>query len=310
MKKININLLKEFSEEQSIEIVSQSFDIFNDIINCSIENLSLKNSLIQADRVKPFIVGAFQNACNTPVSEFNILVPIFSPQIEANSTFLILNKFEMFKNKAKFLWENRKKKRKKNKKKESAKSLKDMVEKPYNLSDFKEDLTDEIAKQVTSLTVLNNRSDSIQIISNVEFGINYNVFVALSSDGKYKFWNGPKNDFDIIDIDNSMKIIKDLQEECGANVVKFGRILNNLYHQIYKKEPGLLVIENILASCPKKLYVAKDVESLVIQIFNYFFNFNSTFKKDNNYLCQIENIKIELNEQSNNFIKMIKKHVL
>ena len=314
MKKIDGATIEEFSKEQDLTFISDAYNQIFELIRSATESVASRNLVIvPLNSIKIEPINSFSNSSNTTSSELDILITIESPQLELNSQTLILSKWKKFSSDISNAWKNRKKSKKRRKKKKRALQtpVEDYAEElPYNIVRFKNDLFEEIVARLSSLSIITNTASKIKVVANQELGVSFNVYTAIKSSNKLKFWNKPKNDFNVYNLDLLNEKITQKTGEIGGNFLKIFRIFNNFYYHIYKKQPQLCFIENIMLALPNTLFNARSANDCFCQIINYINNTKTLYlfksSKIDEYVLNKE-IRVQFISQTTGFIKSIVK---
>ena len=189
---------------------------------------------------------------------------------------MIKSRFELLKQRFVDAWNNNKSKRKKKKKlrkqkkKQELNLLKNRAEKPYDLSDFKDDLADEIVKLLPSTCIIYNNINDIRVVAQRELGANFNIKIAIKSDDATKLYDYNHNTFIKYDFDYVSQNIKKQIELHGNNFIKLFRILNSLYYSLYRKQPPIFLVESLLLKMAQtEIFSGKNETKLYLTFINY-----------------------------------------
>lgn len=314
MKKLDQATISEFANEQDISQLTSSYNQIYEIIESAIETVASKNKLlIPLDKVELYPINSFANSSNTTVSELDFLLTIESPQLELNSQSLILSKWQKFKKDFSMAWRNRNTKRNKKKKRKLQKhnigeNYYENV--PYNIMRVKSDIFEEIVNNVSNLTIVANKQNYLRIVANQEFGLTFNLYIAIKSDNLIKFWIPQRNEFNILNLKELGEFVSKKTSIIGANYLASFRIFNNLYYYIYKTQPPMLLIEYILSCIPDTLFKNNNQFDSFCQVINYLINNKGVLIDNNEFLetyAKTDYYKNTLKTQTIQFIKNLSK---
>ena len=262
-------MIESLNESSKEEFAKGINDIVFALVENAIEEISQKSPFVKVEKcalipVNEVYLGAF---CQQ--SEFTYFLGIDNPQIATNS--------RKMKNWWKYVWTEfkaswrigRRKKYKKNKKEDEVKEI--SFDK-YQLSDFKHDLVNKIAKQITESSIVYEFRNSLSIIGNEDFGtgVKINIYVCAYDEktNTFKILKNARNKFVAFNFGNRYANLDKKREWCGDMFVNMAKLLNIIYSKRYRKVPNQIIVESLLYNCPNSLYV-NDLYQTFVNVTNY-----------------------------------------
>lgn len=281
---IDREMILDLAQGVDTQVADNAFYVLKEIFKKISEELSATNLLIKDGSVS--IVKSFDFASDTatPTSNLDIFVAVKSAQIELNSIEnltgfknalkrKILDAYERVRSKKKSVIRKRKREEKQKKKKGITET--DLIEsklKPYSILSFKDDCFDKIIENVSPMTIVYNKKDRIQMLSNEELGININLYPVLLSRDQYKVWNHSKSKFETYNIKKPTSKIKEKNDDIpDDNVLKLIRIYKSLYYNIYNSD-NYRFIESMVVNLPDKVFNDNDIYEIFLKSINYILN--------------------------------------
>lgn len=320
-KIVDKGMIEDFAKAISNEKARKVFYALSDYIDdCSMEIEEI-NPIVLSQNVDFFEAGDLLTNTLLSISELDFYLSVKSAQLELNSIGTMQNKFRIFLNKLKAAWKGRKKKTIRQQKKQAKKTmkanavltekqLKEKKEKPYDLSDLKNDVFESLAEKLTNLTVLYNNPNKIRILAKDEFGYRINIYPVIKHDGYFRIWDSQKNKFIDIKPFEAKKLLaqktneidrinrNSLSEITDSDLLfKVIRIFKNLYYN-FKQAYNYSFIESLVYSCPNILFKIEEKKDYVygafLKVLNYLNNTNLTqirsIYNDEKTIYQQENI--------------------
>ena len=334
-KIIDKGMIEDFAKPISTEKARKVFYVLSDYIDDCAMEIEESNQIVNSQNVNFFEAGDLLGNSLLSVSELDFYLSIKSAQIELNSIGTMENKFKNFLKKFKNAWKGRKKKTLRQQKKQARKirkanavltekQLQEKKEKPYDLSDFKNDVFEGLAEKLTNLSVLYNSPNKIRILAKDEFGFRINIYPVLKHEDFFRIWSETKNKFVEIKPFEAKKILEEKVKEIAninnsskindADILfKIIRIFKSLFYNI-KQSYNYSFVDSLVCSCPNSLFKIEENDNYVYNVFlkvlNYLNNTNlsqiRSIYNNEKTIYQQENTTYYL---INSFLKDLKDYV-
>lgn len=266
---LNKELIESLNESSKEEFASNINEIVYSLVGTAVEEISQKSPFVRVEKCSLIPVNEVYLGAFCQQSEFTYFLGIDNPQIATNS--------RKMRNWWKYIWTEfkaswrigRKKKYKKNKK---GVEEKEITFDKYQLKDFKHDLVNKIAKQVTESSIVYEYRNSLSIIGNEDFGtgVKINIYVCAYDEktNTYKILKNSRNKFVPFNFGQRYQNLDKKCEECGNMFVKMAKLLNILYAKKYKKSPNQIIVESLLYNCPNSLF-GDDLFQTFVNVANF-----------------------------------------
>lgn len=294
-KIIDKGMIEDFARPVSTDRARKVFYVLSDYVDDCAMEIEEVNQIVNAQNVNFYEAGDLLSDSLISVSELDFYLSIKSAQLELNSIGTMQNKFKIFLNKFKNAWKGRKKKTIRKQKKEAKKLLKSKAiltekqlvekkEKPYDLADFKNDIFEGLAENLTNLSVLYNNSNKIRILAKDEFGYRINIYPVIKHDDFFRIWSATKNKFVEIRPFEAKKALQEKAQEIskinnenngGEVLFDMIRVFKNLFYN-FKQSYDYQFVESLIYSCPNSLFAnyANKTFDVFLKVLNYLNNTN------------------------------------
>ena len=109
------------------------------------------------------------------------------------------------------------------------------------------------------------------VVGKEDFGTNVkiNIYITMydEKNGVFKMYNGRKNRYYDVDLNERFKNLANKMESC-ENFVNMIKIYNSIYSRAYSKVPNQILIESLVYKCPAVLF-EHDVYQTFLNVSNY-----------------------------------------
>lgn len=267
---LNKDLIEGLKDSTNMGFVdSLNFTTFS-LVDQALKDLSLKSSFIQPEKAYFMPVNEIYLRAMTSQSQFTYFLGISNTEIELNS----LDKKHYFKNFWKRVvraWKSTRKKKKKKKKSYEVQPVVNVIKEKYTVDDLKTDFIYYLSKLISPSSIIYEYEDHISIIGKEDFGSNVkiNIFITMydEKNGIFKMYNGRKNKFYDVDLNERFKNLNNKIATC-ENFVNVIKIYNSLYSRVYSTVPNQILIESLVFNCPDILF-EHDVYQTFLNVSNY-----------------------------------------
>lgn len=281
------SFIETFAKQIDPQYVENAYEYTCNILYDAIDKVCAKRPIVTNYSTQ--IVNECYTYAETQKSTLDIFVKIESPQLELCAYELNKSYFKKWFNNVKIAWQSTRKPKKRNKKKnKTTDNQSDIVvnKGKYTLQDFKIEVMNEMAKQLTNLTNLYNTNRGITILAQEEIGMDIRLFFVFDNGENYKIFNQKTFGFTTIDFGERYQNITKKDETTQGNYITALRIFNGLYLNIMNQPLNQILIESLLNNCADELFVGSSYE-MFIKLFNFL------YISDMQKFCSItdENIK-------------------
>lgn len=143
----------------------------------------------------------------------------------------------------------------------------------YRISDFKHDLMNRIANNISDTSVVYEYPFNLMIIGNDDFGLGVKVLIYVCYfEGKtntFKLYNAPKNKFIDVNFGKRFENLNAKIKMCGQSFVDIVKLFNTVFSKKYNRIPNQVLVESMIYSCPDTLFDDKDIYKTFVNIANY-----------------------------------------
>lgn len=263
------DLIEGLRDSTNLEFVNNlNFTVFS-LVDQALKDLSNKSSFIQPEKAYFMPVNEIYTGATTSQSAYAYFLGIANTEIELNST----DKKHLFKNFWKRIvraWKMSKKKKKKKKKIEE-RSLTVVTKEKYTIDDLKNDFVFYLSNLISTSSIIYEYEDHIMVVGKEDFGTNVkiNIYITMydEKNGVFKMYNGRKNRYYDVDLNERFKNLANKVESC-ENFVNMIKIYNSIYSRAYSKVPNQILIESLVYNCPAVLF-EHDVYQTFLNVSNY-----------------------------------------
>lgn len=263
------DLIEGLRDSTNLEFVNNlNFTVFS-LVDQALKDLSNKSSFIQPEKAYFMPVNEIYTGATTSQSAYAYFLGIANTEIELNST----DKKHFFKNFWKRIvraWKMSKKKKKKKKKIEE-RSLTVVTKEKYTIDDLKNDFVFYLSNLISTSSIIYEYEDHIMVVGKEDFGTNVkiNIYITMydEKNGVFKMYNGRKNRYYDVDLNERFKNLANKMESC-ENFVNMIKIYNSIYSRAYSKVPNQILIESLVYNCPAVLF-EHDVYQTFLNVSNY-----------------------------------------
>ena len=263
------DLIEGLRDSTNLEFVNNlNFTVFS-LVDQALKALSNKSSFIQPEKAYFMPVNEIYTGATTSQSAYAYFLGIANTEIELNST----DKKHLFKNFWKRIvraWKMSKKKKKKKKKIEE-RSLTVVTKEKYTIDDLKNDFVFYLSNLISTSSIIYEYEDNIMVVGKEDFGTNVkiNIYITMydEKNGVFKMYNGRKNRYYDVDLNERFKNLANKMESC-ENFVNMIKIYNSIYSRAYSKVPNQILIESLVYNCPAVLF-EHDVYQTFLNVSNY-----------------------------------------
>lgn len=263
------DLIEGLRDSTNLEFVNNlNFTVFS-LVDQALKDLSNKSSFIQPEKAYFMPVNEIYTGATTSQSAYAYFLGIANTEIELNST----DKKHLFKNFWKRIvraWKMSKKKKKKKKKIEE-RSLTVVTKEKYTIDDLKNDFVFYLSNLISTSSIIYEYEDHIMVVGKEDFGTNVkiNIYITMydEKNGVFKMYNGRKNRYYDVDLNERFKNLANKMESC-ENFVNMIKIYNSIYSRAYSKVPNQILIESLVYNCPAVLF-EHDVYQTFLNVSNY-----------------------------------------
>lgn len=263
------DLIEGLRDSTNLEFVNNlNFTVFS-LVDQALKDLSNKSSFIQPEKACFMPVNEIYTGATTSQSAYAYFLGIANTEIELNST----DKKHLFKNFWKRIvraWKMSKKKKKKKKKIEE-RSLTVVTKEKYTIDDLKNDFVFYLSNLISTSSIIYEYEDHIMVVGKEDFGTNVkiNIYITMydEKNGVFKMYNGRKNRYYDVDLNERFKNLANKMESC-ENFVNMIKIYNSIYSRAYSKVPNQILIESLVYNCPAVLF-EHDVYQTFLNVSNY-----------------------------------------
>ena len=263
------DLIEGLRDSTNLEFVNNlNFTVFS-LVDQALKDLSNKSSFIQPEKAYFMPVNEIYTGATTSQSAYAYFLGIANTEIELNST----DKKHFFKNFWKRIvraWKMSKKKKKKKKKIEEH-SLTVVTKEKYTIDDLKNDFVFYLSNLISTSSIIYEYEDHIMVVGKEDFGTNVkiNIYITMydEKNGVFKMYNGRKNRYYDVDLNERFKNLANKMESC-ENFVNMIKIYNSIYSRAYSKVPNQILIESLVYNCPAVLF-EHDVYQTFLNVSNY-----------------------------------------
>ena len=263
------DLIEGLRDSTNLEFVNNlNFTVFS-LVDQALKALSNKSSFIQPEKAYFMPVNEIYTGATTSQSAYAYFLGIANTEIELNST----DKKHLFKNFWKRIvraWKMSKKKKKKKKKIEE-RSLTVVTKEKYTIDDLKNDFVFYLSNLISTSSIIYEYEDHIMVVGKEDFGTNVkiNIYITMydEKNGVFKMYNGRKNRYYDVDLNERFKNLANKMESC-ENFVNMIKIYNSIYSRAYSKVPNQILIESLVYNCPAVLF-EHDVYQTFLNVSNY-----------------------------------------
>ena len=263
------DLIEGLRDSTNLEFVNNlNFTVFS-LVDQALKALSNKSSFIQPEKAYFMPVNEIYTGATTSQSAYAYFLGIANTEIELNST----DKKHFFKNFWKRIvraWKMSKKKKKKKKKIEE-RSLTVVTKEKYTIDDLRNDFVYYLSNLISTSSIIYEYEDHIMVVGKEDFGTNVkiNIYITMydEKNGVFKMYNGRKNRYYDVDLNERFKNLANKMESC-ENFVNMIKIYNSIYSRAYSKVPNQILIESLVYNCPAVLF-EHDVYQTFLNVSNY-----------------------------------------
>ena len=263
------DLIEGLRDSTNLEFVNNlNFTVFS-LVDQALRDLSNKSSFIQPEKAYFMPVNEIYTGATTSQSAYAYFLGIANTEIELNST----DKKHLFKNFWKRIvraWKMSKKKKKKKKKIEE-RSLTVVTKEKYTIDDLRNDFVYYLSNLISTSSIIYEYEDHIMVVGKEDFGTNVkiNIYITMydEKNGVFKMYNGRKNRYYDVDLNERFKNLANKMESC-ENFVNMIKIYNSIYSRAYSKVPNQILIESLVYNCPAVLF-EHDVYQTFLNVSNY-----------------------------------------
>ena len=263
------DLIEGLRDSTNLEFVNNlNFTVFS-LVDQALKDLSNKSSFIQPEKAYFMPVNEIYTGATTSQSAYAYFLGIANTEIELNST----DKKHLFKNFWKRIvraWKMSKKKKKKKKKIEE-RTLSVVTKEKYTIDDLKNDFVFYLSNLISTSSIIYEYEDHIMVVGKEDFGTNVkiNIYITMydEKNGVFKMYNGRKNRYYDVDLNERFKNLANKMESC-ENFVNMIKIYNSIYSRAYSKVPNQILIESLVYNCPAVLF-EHDVYQTFLNVSNY-----------------------------------------
>lgn len=266
---LNKDLIEGLRDSTNLEFVNNlNFTVFS-LVDQALKDLSNKSSFIQPEKAYFMPVNEIYTGATTSQSAYTYFLGIANTEIELNST----DKKHFFKNFWKRIvraWKMSKKKKKKRKKIEE-RTLTVVTKEKYTIDDLRNDFVYYLSNLISTSSIIYEYEDHIMVVGKEDFGTNVkiNIYITMydEKNGVFKMYNGRKNRYYDVDLNERFKNLANKVENC-ENFVNMIKIYNSIYSRAYSKVPNQILIESLVYNCPTILF-ERDVYQTFLNVSNY-----------------------------------------
>ena len=263
------DLIEGLRDSTNLEFVNNlNFTVFS-LVDQALKDLSNKSSFIQPEKAYFMPVNEIYTGATTSQSAYAYFLGIANTEIELNST----DKKHFFKNFWKRIvraWKMSKKKKKKRKKIEE-RTLSVVTKEKYTIDDLRNDFVYYLSNLISTSSIIYEYEDHIMVVGKEDFGTNVkiNIYITMydEKNGVFKMYNGRKNRYYDVDLNERFKNLANKMESC-ENFVNMIKIYNSIYSRAYSKVPNQILIESLVYNCPAVLF-EHDVYQTFLNVSNY-----------------------------------------
>lgn len=263
------DLIEGLRDSTNLEFVNNlNFTVFS-LVDQALKDLSNKSSFIQPEKAYFMPVNEIYTGATTSQSAYAYFLGIANTEIELNST----DKKHFFKNFWKRIvraWKMSKKKKKKKKKIEE-RTLTVVTKEKYTIDDLRNDFVYYLSNLISTSSIIYEYEDHIMVVGKEDFGTNVkiNIYITMydEKNGVFKMYNGRKNRYYDVDLNERFKNLANKMESC-ENFVNMIKIYNSIYSRAYSKVPNQILIESLVYNCPAVLF-EHDVYQTFLNVSNY-----------------------------------------
>ena len=263
------DLIEGLRDSTNLEFVNNlNFTVFS-LVDQALKALSNKSSFIQPEKAYFMPVNEIYTGATTSQSAYAYFLGIANTEIELNST----DKKHFFKNFWKRIvraWKMSKKKKKKRKKIEE-RTLTVVTKEKYTIDDLRNDFVYYLSNLISTSSIIYEYEDHIMVVGKEDFGTNVkiNIYITMydEKNGVFKMYNGRKNRYYDVDLNERFKNLANKMESC-ENFVNMIKIYNSIYSRAYSKVPNQILIESLVYNCPAVLF-EHDVYQTFLNVSNY-----------------------------------------
>lgn len=266
---LNKDLIEGLRDSTNLEFVNNlNYTVFS-LVDQALKDLSNKSSFIQPEKAYFMPVNEIYTGATTSQSAYTYFLGIANTEIELNST----DKKHFFKNFWKRIvraWKMSKKKKKKRKKIEE-RTLTVVTKEKYTIDDLRNDFVYYLSNLISTSSIIYEYEDHIMVVGKEDFGTNVkiNIYITMydEKNGVFKMYNGRKNRYYDVDLNERFKNLANKVESC-ENFVNMIKIYNSIYSRAYSKVPNQILIESLVYNCPTILF-ERDVYQTFLNVSNY-----------------------------------------
>lgn len=266
---LNKDLIEGLRDSTNLEFVNNlNYTVFS-LVDQALKALSNKSSFIQPEKAYFMPVNEIYTGATTSQSAYAYFLGIANTEIELNST----DKKHLFKNFWKRIvraWKMSKKKKKKKKKIEE-RSLTVVTKEKYTIDDLRNDFVYYLSNLISTSSIIYEYEDHIMVVGKEDFGTNVKISIYITmydeKNGVFKMYNGRKNRYYDVDLNERFKNLANKMESC-ENFVNMIKIYNSIYSRAYSKVPNQILIESLVYNCPAVLF-EHDVYQTFLNVSNY-----------------------------------------
>lgn len=263
------DLIEGLRDSTNLEFVNNlNFTVFS-LVDQALKDLSNKSSFIQPEKAYFMPVNEIYTGATTSQSAYAYFLGIANTEIELNST----DKKHFFKNFWKRIvraWKMSKKKKKKKKKIEE-RTLTVVTKEKYTIDDLRNDFVYYLSNLISTSSIIYEYEDHIMVVGKEDFGtsVKINIYITMydEKNGVFKMYNGRKNRYYDVDLNERFKNLANKMESC-ENFVNMIKIYNSIYSRAYSKVPNQILIESLVYNCPAVLF-EHDVYQTFLNVSNY-----------------------------------------
>jgi len=269
---LNRELIESLNESNNEKFAETLNETVYGVVSQSLEQICEKSPLVKMEKcvftpVDEIYLGSF---CQR--SQYNYFLGIDNPQIAFNSK-RVRNWWAYVWRTFKESWRIGRKKKKKRKDVEDKKEKAPISVDKYNINDFKNDLFNRIANNISETSIVYNYPDHISIIGNDDFGfgVKVNIYVCYyeTKTETFKLYRESRNKFIDYAFKNRFKNLEDKVSRCGKSFVDMAKLINSIYSKTYNVIPNQIIVESLLFSCPDLLFDNNDVYNTFVNVTNY-----------------------------------------
>lgn len=298
----DLSYIDRFSEQLDSEIYDNAYNKICSLLALATEEICKNKPVITSYDFS--ILNECLTFSETQATSLDIAFVIKSPYIEINSRKIKRNTIKYWWKNFKISWSASWKKKKKKKLEITPKVVIVQDITKYDLTAFKNELTDKLSKYITDESMIEICPTYLKIVGK-DFGINVNVYILLdNSTDMLKLYNTQTQNFILFSLGKRQKKISQKLTETNEQVVKYMRIFNNLYFFYMQTLPNQIILESVVCNCPNDLFVKNDNNQLFLNLTNYIAMHNILNIKsvtDEQELCKCVLTKYSIND----FIKFI-----